>query len=423
MKPELCKIKIDKENLCIHWGDLHKQTYFKKNLDWRYVAKTLGYTKMIQPYSREIKGKRIYGQGTGTKEQNQALTKKLGISPKKFAHMLKGAQYKLWVKGKEDLISKLCVMFGHWSPDKLWLLNKNWDIISQYKDDSIDHLIPLAMYTSLGTKELKKKLGKSLWKSFCNNSFYRNKFICHNAGALSLIKVDSEEYEIAYFNKYKLYNDIPSSIFRYHNKDFKNISIDVALWGINILKKNKELTHKDKLRYLCDIYNDTKRMSKQLSESFNPVWSEKRMKESHDRYTKLVQARNHPDNYIECLRDIPIKEYSSMGYTAKLLDTPRQISLQGQDQHHCVGSYVSNVKRGDYLVYDIKKDDKTVSTLGINIIVANTVDLMMTEEKEKSFSYNQHYRKYDKPVSYNEDLFAKQVIYELNQKVYDKDEI
>jgi len=60
----------------------------------------------------------VSSSGSGNKEQNQKLTKVLGISPKRYAHILKGKQFNLWIKGKEEFISKLCNVAGHWSPDK-----------------------------------------------------------------------------------------------------------------------------------------------------------------------------------------------------------------------------------------------------------------------------------------------------------------
>ncbi len=402
------EIKIDYDKKIIHWGDLYTQKQWIRGLNWKYVSRSLGYKNGLKPKIRAIQHKYIHHNGSGTKEGNQALTKKLGISPKKFAHMLRGAQYKLWIKGKEDLISKLCVVSGKWNFEKIQLLNMNWDVVDQYQKDGLDHLTPLAMYTGKSTKELKKILGKSLWKSFCKNSFYRNKFILNHCDK-------NHSYKLK--NYLEFLNQIPTSIFRYSKSDiyFQNSFI----WACETLKKKRLLTKCNlHLRDHFNICNDTERMAKRIGANFNFAWSDKRMNEMHNRYTIMVQTKQHPDTFIRCLRDIPIKEYSSIGYTAKLLDTPLKIAVQGKTQHHCVGSYVNSVREGRYLVYDIKDSaGETISTLGVSIYEK----ISYKRKGRKSpigYRFSQHYKAFNKKVSYNEDLFAKQIIYELN-----KDEI
>ncbi len=394
MKPKLQKIEINYDQKVIHWGDLHTQHFYISKLNWKRISSTLGYFHNLKR--------------SGTKENNKDLTKKLGISPKKFAHMIKGAQYKLWIKGKEDLISKLCVSLGSYSTSKIALLNKNWDVVQQYQKDGLDHLLPLAMYIGKTTKELKRLVGKSVWKSLCNNSFYRNKLVCSRLGECS-------DVNYGYFKRLTIASKIPSSIYRYQGV----FTVDEgSLWASNILKKERRMCQPKSLDHLKYILYDTINMSRQLGAKFNPCWSHKTMVERHDKYSKMITAKQYPDEFISCLRDIPVKEYHHKGYTAKLLNTPLKIALQGRSQHHCVASYIRSVRDGEYLVYNVvhRDTEDTISTLGVNvregtewvgrvpigdILIPSfeSIEGSINQKRKRSFTFSQHYKANNKPVN------------------------
>jgi len=44
----MLKITVDHNKKVIRWGNLHTQPYFKKGLDWKYVSKSLGFTKGLR---------------------------------------------------------------------------------------------------------------------------------------------------------------------------------------------------------------------------------------------------------------------------------------------------------------------------------------------------------------------------------------
>ena len=383
MRDNIQKIEVDYKNKIIKCGNLFTIDSYVPNLDWKYVSGKCGV--YINPFPKN-------NIVCGTKQNNKKVSDKLGIPPKKYANMLRGIQYKLWLKDHKELIFKLCTFHSKnrhiIDRDKIKRFHQNIDLIEQFQNDGLDNLIPFTFSYKRTTKELKDELGKSLWKSLCKNSFTRNKLIC----------------ERTFFEKKRIdkLNKISSSILK-NNKINHNISI-ATIWLNNFLTKERALsTKKYDHEFLFNLANDTNRMSKRLNCNFNVNWSLKKLEQKHKEFTLLIEQDKYPDTFIKCLKDIKIKEYKNEKYVAKLIDTPYNIKKQGIEQKHCVASYVNEVCVGRYLVYDIKEDDKTVSTLGIY-------------NDDNKFKFSQQYGSCNSKVC--EDLvdFAEDILIKLNKE-------
>ena len=105
--------------------------------------------------------------------------------------------------------------------------------------------------------------------------------------------------------------------------------------------------------YNNHYFNDACKMAKTLNKKVNCSWTPRRLKEEHDEWAKEI-------SYIvlesQPLYDLKIKkiyfdfaEYS--GY--EMLRTNHDMVHEGIKQHHCVGSYISNVEKGNCAIYRV----------------------------------------------------------------------
>jgi hypothetical protein len=393
------KIEVDWEKRVVRLGDLYLLHQYVNNIGYPWVARNVC---KLPVYARSS-GK----APCGTKEKNKQMTELLGVSPSKFAKMIKGAQYSLWIKGKEDLIYKYGIRNKCRIPLILDAITKHIDVIRQYQEDGLDNLVPLAICFGKSTKELKTIFGKGLWKKICSTCETRNKHIMG-------ICVNS------YFTlNHKRQIDIVKRLFEMSSTTLKKgslrlnrtyIFMDSYVWADAQLKANKELQQDRLFTDYCRLYRDTKTMADQVGESFNPGWSRSKMLKKHREFTDLFMLRKYSKEpfVFNCFVE-PVIEKDNL--RAVLIDSPYKLHLQGADQGHCVASYLQSIKSGKYLVYDIQEDGKTKSTLGISIKYNS--DMNFT-----NFEYDQHYAKYNERPEEHISDFSKFVLRKLYSNVY-----
>lgn len=385
MKPKLQMIRVNEKDKTIYWGDLYKQETYIRDLDYKKVKSIIG----------------CY--------DNKQATKKLGISPSKFARMVKGAQYRVYIKDDHELISKLCMRRekNKWDFDGFLVqaFHKKKNLIKEYVNDGNINILPIGFNYRKNTKELKAEFPKKAWKELNKNSFSRNKLLAEHLSV----------YKKFYLNK------VSSCILKKSEVVHFLRNESSALWLDNYLRKNKILTKikTQDMIHLAGIASDTASMAERLGKKFKIDWTLDQLNKKHDEFTKLISINRYPDVFIDSLKNVKVKEFSDGNYTGILLDTPFKINSQGIDQHHCVGSYVDQVKSGNYLVYDIKENGKTVSTLGV--IINKNTDLYSnrpldsTALKNISYRYSQHYGFGNSHVSEELKEFGHKIVEELNR--------
>ena len=151
------------------------------------------------------------------------------------------------------------------------------------------------------------------------------------------------------------------------------------------------------------LLRDTLKMAKILYKKVNCSWSLKRLRLEHDNFTKLI----NDIIFIGSDRQMKIKPiYSKFQEHSKfqMINTTKEIALEGKKQNHCVGTYVSTVESGSCGIYRVngftlelntrydKKSNKSLLTIGQLRGYANCnppEELSnMVSEKVKEFNFN-----------------------------------
>lgn len=337
----------------------------------------------------------------GKGDVNKEFTKKYGMTPTTFSKMHNKLVTDLWIDPVRELSKRLC--FDNSRRPKEYLMHKlhdNLPAIKQAQEDGIDNVIPLLMATGSSPEQLKKDLGKSLWKSLCKNSFTRNSHIAKLVMRLP-------HY---YGNNLKLLNSFPSKYLKKGGRFYLDFT-EASLWVVNNnLYDNTYDSPYRRHSGFIHLYGDTETMSKQLGKPFNKSWTLAQMERKHEEYTQLVNLRKFSPERLDSLEGIKVVEGSLNGYEYKLLDSRLLIANEGSEMRHCVASYIERVVSGRYLVYSITKEGKRSSTLGIDIFQQDI-------GKPSKYLLNQHYGFANKCIEdENEKEVAELIIKELNKE-------
>lgn len=244
-------------------------------------------------------------------------------------------------------------------------MRKRLPVINQVVEDRQENLVHICAVTGKLPQELKPILGKSLWKSLCNNSKTRNILISQQLCKIGIYdrKLDDLKFELLSLQ------NTPSTLLK------KGITLPCMKCAKDILniKKYKDITKQD-IHYICDLFCDTKSMFDQEGMEFNFDWSYKRLKEEHDKVSEIILLRQYTKDKFKCIIDNPtlyINELvSECGkYKACILDSPYALKEEGNSMKHCIGSYVYRVESMDCIMYSIRdiETDERISSLQINL--------------------------------------------------------
>ena len=179
-------------------------------------------------------------------------------------------------------------------------------------------------------------------------------------------KIKYQYIPYVYFKK-ELYKNV--SIYEINNlNNFLKITTNP-----NIVMNYKYIDIKKKME--DNVYSDLISMSRQIERKINLLWSDRRIKEEHDKLTKeIFEIKKHfvEDRKIKVndfFKDILPKEY-------ELIDSIFRLLQEGEEQKHCVyssGNYLSNVEKGNAALYSILFNDKRF-TLDLHIKHPNEIN-------------------------------------------------
>ena len=299
-----------------------------------------------------------------------------------------------------------------WTP--MWQMFKyleTEELLQQCRKDGIANIIPIVAYFKKSPQELKKALGETTWKKLCKNTYSRNRLL--------FLKNDAQLTPVEW-------NAVPSTIL----KSRTHFTPEVYSWLIRTQDIPLKNYSKDyNIQREASIYIDTKLMCIDDGETFNPNWSKRRMKEEHDRLSRMQQeianrrqaernaeyAKLLKVDFRELHKGLEVMEFDS-GVVAVPLVNMQQVQEEGSKMHHCVGSYASMCARGEYLVWHLTKGS-VETTLGITAQHENHIFAM---SKDK-YNLQQHYGFCNAAVE-DEDLkaAAKSVVKMLNEKNKEK---
>lgn len=235
------------------------------------------------------------------------------------------------------------------------------ELLQQCRKDGIANVIPIVAYFGKSPQELKKSLGEQAWKKLCKNSYSRNRLL--------FLKSTSRVTPVDW-------DAVPSTIL----KGRTQWTPEVYEWLIKTQDCHlKSITTDYNIQREASYYLDTKRMCIDAGEAFNPNWSKRRMKEEHDRLSRIQQeianrrAAEHDAEYAKLLE----KDFRELhcgltpvhfdsGVVATPLVNMQQVQGEGSKMHHCVGSYANMCAKGTYLVWHLTKGS-VETTLGISV--------------------------------------------------------
>ena len=102
------------------------------------------------------------------------------------------------------------------------------------------------------------------------------------------------------------------------------------------------------------LFYDTCKMANTLGRKINCCWGSKRLKEEHDKWSKEI-TRIILDCEIEYDLNIrPIYKSFAKFSKYKLLKTNKDMLGEGMLQHHCVGTYIDRVDKGETAIFHVK---------------------------------------------------------------------
>lgn len=279
------------------------------------------------------------------------------------------------------------------------------ELLQQCRKDGITNIIPIVAYYGKSPQELKKFLGEREWKKLCKNSYSRNRLL--------FLKSNGRTTPVDW-------NVVPSTIL----KGRTHWMPEVYEWLIKTQDCYlKSITTDYNIQREAIIYIDTQRMCIGAGETFNPNWSKRRMKEEHDRLSRIQQeianrrAADCNAEYAKLLekdfRELH-KGLETIRFDSGVIATPlinmQQVQEEGSKMHHCVGSYASRCAKGTYLVWHLTKDS-IETTLGIGAY-------------QGKYSFSQHYGHCNAVIE-DQDLkdaaeSVVKMLNEKNQRVLDK---
>ena len=105
--------------------------------------------------------------------------------------------------------------------------------------------------------------------------------------------------------------------------------------------------------YNSHYFNDTCKMAKTLNKRVNCSWSLRRLKEEHDEWAKEISyivLESQPLTELK-VKQIYLDFANYSGY--EILTTNHDMVREGIKQHHCVGTYISSVERGQCAIYRV----------------------------------------------------------------------
>lgn len=119
----------------------------------------------------------VFPENCYNKQRNEFYALHLGS---KFNDRFRRVNYKVWVSPYECEIKRFCYIGRSLADNLVYQFHGAAGIINEALNDKLDHLVPVILATNKTPSDLKKLLGKSIWKRICKNSLSRNKLLINN---------------------------------------------------------------------------------------------------------------------------------------------------------------------------------------------------------------------------------------------------
>lgn len=302
-----------------------------------------------------------------------------------FNHRLYATQYALFIKPYEKIIYKYCVKYYSptcvkFCPDMIKSCHQNIETIKQAMEDGLQNIVSFIIIFGKNPQQLKKFLGKGLWKKLCSNSTYKNILISHAISWISnsnfpLVKRDFGGNSENPDNLKQVLNILlnlktcnirlisRSNIMQYVFDNTYITILEYCYWA-NCNFKN--LTHR-KLINESNIFIDTYNMAAKINRRFNLKWTSEKMHKMHDIYSEELIRREYSTETFEHFKNLSL-EIICNNFKCTLLDSSSKIATEGLKMKNCVANYCERVASGKYYLYHIEEIGGTSnSTVGFRI--------------------------------------------------------
>lgn len=302
------------------------------------------------------------------KERFHIYTQELGCAPLKFIRMWNACMCKAFIhKDTRAIADKFCRgNKGRFSEDKLNTLADRREVILTAMEDGQENIIPflLRWNNPRSVSELRKAMGKGLWKRVIKNSIHRNKLLAcysihgkayHGGGSIRSGSV-------------KGVLDYPSGLLMYGVPDtIHNL--------LPTIKRERIIGKKDKVLKLIERVGDSQRMLDQLPEVSKPKgisnWNSNQWEEWHTKLRELINLKKYSRDTIDWVTKYDLSSINNKGeheYTCEILSNKYDIRCEGEAMSHCVAAYGQRVEAVAYMVVSMKEKstNKRHSTWGFH---------------------------------------------------------
>lgn len=347
----------------------------------------------------------------------QIVTEELGCSPSILMKVWDSTVYANSVLPYKHLINKYAKFNGaKFSPYDIRDIIRNKELIEQAEKDGNSNIVPFIIRFGCSPKKIKELFGKGLWKQLCKNSLTHNKYLS------GVVDIDNKPFikEILLLPKTIWKSKYFNSYFKQSIMHYPNLTIPFIINTLNKGSKVKDYFDCDFCKNLDrDLHKffDTWSLAEQLDKKKpNPNWTPEKIHKMHEQYTKEINERKYSKDIIKHLEDVTVQEMflkdETDTFRAELLKSAYRVSEEGRMMHHCVGSYVDQVKNGSYLVYHITKNGEPHSTLGINVRFSG---------EEVGYRFSQHYGKCNSFITEESaKKLSRSVVESLNKQLSQK---
>ena len=311
--------------------------------------------------------------GASKRESRSFYARHLGC---RFNRRFLAAQFRCWVEPYPILIKAHCRTVEHGGRLSNILVERFYrylPLILQARDDGLDHLISPILYFGCAPREIKRILGKGLWKALCRNSRSRNRLLfAHACGPwpwrvlppYGRVRLKDASVRLHAFNQ------LPTSLLKGSDQMdmFRHSGIKgVQAWVSQQAIAQRCVSDEAAVMRLFHLYEDTYLMAREQQACFNPRWSCRRMQEEHNH---LVQMQSLAEYSDEPFADIGhfVQDSVIDGVAVQLLRSPKAIAGEGLAMNHCVAAYSSTVHDGHSVLYSLTElDTHQRSTLEIRL--------------------------------------------------------
>jgi len=302
---------------------------------------------------------------------------------------------------KPSLYKKHFSRQNRWNIEKIVQLSKPnvLEIIKQLEKDGLNHLMPVVASLKKSISDIRKDLGKGLWRRISNNSKTRNELIFYNFELNKANKNNTLEQKTII----NILTTLPTTILRY-----------IVVWNnpanlqyLNFIR-SKVKHKKNIVKHYMPIYHlieDTALMNNG-DDNFLTKYGLRGINKLHDKlltstinlmYKKKVSSTALYENTY-FLEKITINNIDLIPLVSE-----EDLFLEGERQKHCVFSYKDSVSLGENFIFHIiDRRDKH--------IIEST---LMIDYKMRII---QHYGKRNKTVPRLPDNLSKVLIKKIQNK-------